>query len=496
MLSIPAIAAELAKGKGPKWSHAQKMAMAKGIVAHLAIQTAYRVQHPGNLVICERMVSIGLRRLLSMGRFGELAKRGAKLLADAAKASKVLRRLAPGQEDLVSAIVHLLDVATNEGTAAGSSLKRYDIIDFGPLAAGSFGFSLAQAYEIKPWSEVAEGKAYIARQVDAFRQTVTALGATLASALGVPGLEMLTVNPGTQWPPFPYVVPLGVNVLIFGRVAPGLIVYEWLRFKPQSLKKVWELYRQVQTEVLEHVKPRIDLPSLSEIAAGAATVGAAIALVGAALLAAEAAPIVVIGEALSGGALLARVAPLFRAVLAGSGFLASPALASAPASSLSKENFRGPEAIEAGYQALLGNGPFKPATTEVLPGGTAEAPDPAWILADAMTGEMLHRILVKVGQGNELYDEHGVEAVRVALRVWLRGYIHQFGMKEFLAMFGEGELSVEVGCRIASSLMTLGEQFTLGTEVAVMITELLSMTEEEFDLSLPENCGDDGEAPR
>jgi hypothetical protein len=480
-----------------KLTNAQKMAFAKGVLAHLAIQSAYRVQHPGNLIICERMVSVGLTRLLSIGRFHRLAKLGSSI-RDWAARSRLLRRAKPEQIDLVAMIVHLLDLATNESLGKQRCLKRYDIIDFGPLAAGSFDLIPAQAYEIKPLDDVPRGRAYVQRQVQAFGQTVAALGATLATAMGVPGLDRLRAVPGVLWPPVPMLLPLGSNLLLFYLAEPGVIAYEWLQFKRQSLSEVWVAVRAVEQQVREQTKPRTAVPTPEQIAQGAATIAMAVAIVAVAVVGVEAAAIG------AGGAVVARaLAPLAARLLPGGiGALSpfargivlagGPALgASAPAGATQPRSVAG---ASAAYDALLGSRSFRGVVPEPdASGGVQEQASGSDRLADLVAGQIMHRLLVRAGQGNELYDEHGVNGIRAALRVWLGAYIESFGEKEFLAQFGEDALTEEAAQSIATVLVDMGQHFSLGTEVCAVIMDLLALTAEEVAEHLPED-EEDGES--
>lgn len=493
---------QILAANAPAPTPGQKMAYAKGVLAHLAIQSAYRIQHPGNLVICERMVTVGLTRLLSVGRFHRLARLGAKI-RDWAARSRLLRRAKPDQIDFVAMIVHLLDLSTNESKRGKHCLKRYDIIDFGPLAAGSFGVFPAQAYEIKPLDDIAHGRAYVQRQVQAFGQTVAALGATLATAMGVPGLDRLRAMPGTLWPPVPVVLPLGTNILMFYLAEPGVIAYEWLKFKRQSLSEVWVAVRAVEQQVREEVKPRVAMPTPQEIAQGAATIAAAVALVAIAVIGAEVAGIgaggVAIGRGLGliptgarlmpGG--LGVLTPLARGiVLAGA---SGPALAegNGPATS---DGLKSVQSVAEAYEAFQGTRTFRGVVpTPDAAGGVQEQPSGVDRLADLIAGQIMHRLLVRAGQGDMLYDEHGINGVRAALRVWLGTYIERFGEKEFLGQFGEEALTEEAALNIATVLVDMGQQLTLGTEVCAVVMDLLSLTAEEVAEHLPED-EDDGES--
>jgi hypothetical protein len=160
---------------------------ADGQIVHLAVQEAYRAQHPGHLVCADRRVYA--------------ASRGAGMR---------LGRLARGQT-----IYTALDLA--QRSIRGAAL-RADIVDFTP--------GVMAMYEIKPRAQAARGVVQLWAYIWAFNMLTELMG-----------LGEGFMGPGTHWnlgaPAFIVPLPGGRFAVPFTRPGmPGLILYDVFR-RPQ-----------------------------------------------------------------------------------------------------------------------------------------------------------------------------------------------------------------------------------------------------------------------
>ena len=253
-LSIPLTSAALAAAQKPP-SVSQQRAFAAGIMAHLAIQTFYRLEHPANFIITERLVTIGDARLTTISKFSDLAERGNTIYKKALKAIGRGKLSILNGNDFYSALVFLLDLASSAGNADPRSKRRFDIIDFGPILTSSVvPLMFAQGYEIKSINDLNDGIKYINTQTGAFNDTLADFRDVLKNMFNVDGLFNTGAMPGKPWPTVPHILPIGPNVLLFHYAAPGVICYEWLKFKRFPIKQLWKQLKTVAEEVRDLFK--------------------------------------------------------------------------------------------------------------------------------------------------------------------------------------------------------------------------------------------------
>src|SRR5436190_11387319 len=104
---------------------------AKGVAAHVAIQTMYRIQHPNNFIVTERSVWIGDSRI---SRISEYAEKVDKYFSWFRKLEKIA---VPNKSvEFYSFLLYLLHESTAEINLTGKIKlihKRYDIVDFGSV---------------------------------------------------------------------------------------------------------------------------------------------------------------------------------------------------------------------------------------------------------------------------------------------------------------------------------------------------------------------------
>ena len=476
---------------GKKYSPAELRAFAKGVLAHIAIQTLYRLEHPGHFIITERLITIGDARVGTISRFGDYSSRG-KRLADLAKKAgakfapkKVLQALEA--EDLWSLLVYLVDLSTNESTQGKNSRKRYDILDFGPLGTSDlWPVKTAMAYEIKPLDDIEKGSTYVTQQTANFTQTVQALGQILQSAFSVRGLLGYAAVPGTMWPPFAYIIPVGPNVLLFERAAPGVIVYEWLSFRRVNLKQLWDLVRKAADQVREAYEKDW---SISDEAKAFALAWAAVAVVMVSLGAV--AIVAAAGEAVA--ASVAGRVLLGRLVLGGLSFAATGAQAqglATPSPLMEAVQYASdPDSVETVDTGKLLN------PGEERSGGTGPTRMEATAekMAEAISQQFVFLYGVKVGRGTDVLDDSGTQYVKVVVADWFRRFLSKFGVDAFLEVFGVAEFNDEAAYDIAQIIVTNGNLFVERDSYGELLMQIVTMASEDILDSLPEGFNDDGE---
>lgn len=492
-LSLPLSEFVLASAKKTPTQN-ELRAFAAGVMAHIAIQTLYRITHPGHFIVTERLVSMGDLRVATMSRFGRFdgLSRGGRALVDRAK--KVAAKVAPAKvrkalegDDFWALLVHLLDVSTDESSRAGFSKKRYDILDFGPLGTSDiFPVKTALAYEIKPAADVQKGAAYVARQTTAFNQTVSTLAQTLQNLFSVRGLLGYTAVPGMLWPPIPHVLPIGPNVLHFWLAEPGVIAYEWLSFKRVALKRLWEMVRKTADEVRDAYRRE---PRVSDDIKGLALISAAIAVVAIGLAAVELGAVAAAGLATAGTGgrmLLARVLT--------SGALLAPSLARAESNGKPDPLFDAIAAASDPTLASLDTGKLL-LPSEQPSGGTGPTEFEAAVknAADLIAQQFVFLYGVKVGQGDEIFDDMSTQAVKAAVSEWFMRFLTAYGVDAFTQLFGVEKLNEETATGIAQCIITNGSLFVERDTYGSLLGELVLMPMEDVFDSLPIDSGDDAE---
>ena len=199
--SIPALnSAALKKGSN------ELRAYASGIIAHIAIQTLYRVQHTGNYIITERSIWVGDVKASTVSKILDNVDRVVELAKAAAKASKGAKPkpATTAPENLWVGLTYLIDLATDEGFAGRVVKKRYDIVDFGPMALNPVSqLRFGEAYEIKPKDGAKAGRDYISAQTARYNATLEKLKGVVEGALNISGLGGYRLRLGRSWPPSP-----------------------------------------------------------------------------------------------------------------------------------------------------------------------------------------------------------------------------------------------------------------------------------------------------
>src|SRR5690349_11906754 len=104
----------------------------RGVIAHVAIQTAYTFEHKANLVVSERRIWVGDKSESTISEFNELLDKGLTLVEVLGPAAK-----GKGVTDVTSFFLYLINDTTadwGKATKTGRLIyKRYDILDFGPM---------------------------------------------------------------------------------------------------------------------------------------------------------------------------------------------------------------------------------------------------------------------------------------------------------------------------------------------------------------------------
>jgi hypothetical protein len=518
----------------------------KGVIAHVAIQTSYRLQHPGNLVVCERRPWVGDTSSSTISKYLDVLDSGLT-------AAQVLTKGVPRTSvDVTLFLLSILNDSTLDwsSTKTGRLIyKRYDICDLGPIANMSKGAAskalaanllMGEAYEIKSSDsgEQKKGAASIKDQVDRFNKSIGTYGGAVAGALKLSGLEQYRLREGTSWPPTQQILWLGKSILIYSRVPsmPGLISYKWKRFDPRSLKRMWQLYRRILRDVQRSLERKPNLRPAT-VAAAALAIAVAVAFTGLVVAGiAEAAAGAIIVEELGTATALGARAVMGAATPAATGAVAEGAIfapratisllqGAAGAAVMPTPVFAdipgaGPaDAGEAPDAGQAGGGParaaFKYATepSQVddrlfanqpaspgggLSGGTPATADESFValVIDSLVREILHRYGVQRGQGDEdLFDEESLAIVRDNLTTVISDLVSEIGTDGMRELFGIDQNAQdpeqEVGVAVAQFAATILES----CGGAQYFAALFELSDDDFERMLPLEYNEDGERP-
>jgi hypothetical protein len=521
----------------------------RGVIAHVAIQTSYRLQHPGNMVVCERRPWVGDTSSSTISKYLDVLDSGLT-------AAEVLTRGVPRTAvDVTSFFLYVLNDSTLDWSSTKTGrlvYKRYDICDLGPLAnlsKGAASKALAanllqgEAYEIKSSdsNEQKKGAAYIKGQVDRFNKSIDTYGGAVASALKISGIEKYRLREGTSWPPTQQILWLGKSILIYWRVPsmPGVISYKWDKFDPRSLRRMWQLYRKVSRQVQKNLERR---PSLrpATVAAAALAIAVAVAFTGLVIAGiAEAAAGAIVVEELGTAAALGTSAATSAATSAGTSAAAGTAILAPratilllegaagagvlmPATVFANTPVPGAAAADAGQAPDAGQGDGGPARAAFryatqprqvderlfaaqpassgggLPGGTPATPDESFValVIDSLVREILHRYGVQAGQGDEdLFDDEAIAIVRDNLTSVVSGLVAEIGTDGLRELFGIDEnaqnAEEEVGVAVAQFAATILES----SGGAQYFAALFELSDNDFERMLPLEYNEDGERP-
>jgi hypothetical protein len=500
-LSPPFTAAALAAVK-KRPSIGEQRAFAAGIMAHLAIQTFYRLEHSGHFIITERLVTIGDGPLATLSRFPELTRRGSTL---AKLAQKVVGKKNFGplvQNDLYSVLAYLLDSATDLSSKTKRSKKRFDILDFGPIVTSAVPpLIFAQGYEIKSVNGFEQGRDYIKTQTDNFNITLSTLRDVLQGLFDVKGLFNMGAMPGKQWPTIPHLLPIGPNVLMFYYAGNGVICYEWQQFKRLPIRALWRQLKEVADKVRELFKRE---SRLDDDIRNAGLAFAAIAVVAAAMVLWELIAAEVVLEGV--GAVSIAAMRALTALASRAGPVLGPVLVSETAFADTKNKaVNVDKALSAIEAANNENISIDPSQFELADpngersGGTGPTVGKKMVdnLANTLADQFIFRYAVVVGQGSDLLDDTGrqvaKESVREALGPWLKRYLSSYGLEAFLNTFGEEKLDEDTAFKIADILITAGTVGLKPDACGSMLMHLAALNDEDVSESLPENSDDSGE---
>jgi hypothetical protein len=474
---------------------------AAGIIAHIAIQTMYRIEHPGNFIITERSIWVGDSRASTISTILDNVDRVVDLAKAAAKATKGLRpsRVATPPENLWVGLTYLIDLSTNEGAAGRVVRKRYDIVDFGPMVLNPVSqVHFGEAYEIKSRAGAKAGKDYITKQTDLYNKTLEKLKTMLEEALNISGLGGYRLRLGRLWPTTPKVLCIGPNVLIFWREEPGLIVYQWLSYKRLSWKRLWEFVKRVQEDIRRAFETRSSLKP--EVVMGLILMGVSaafmLAMIGMALIevAAGATPVL--------APLLARLAQV-GALTAGASAAASPQPGSVPGVSGSqlerlKEVLAAFDRMDDLHLLFDPSAYRRPISGEGLSGGMPQTDyeKSLYKMVDTLISETVFLYSIQVGQGNEFLSEYNLGILKENLYIFIAGFIKIYGLDNLLMLTGQtrsADLDETTALKIAEMIVALIGGNIESTRYGRFITNFFALSADDVDESLPRGYGEDGE---
>jgi hypothetical protein len=520
---VPAVRSMLPATATAAMPTAELKKYVKGVIAHVAIQTSYRLQHSGNFVVLERRPWVGDAGSSTISKYLEVLDSGLTAAEELAKARGA------AAADVSTFLLMLLNDSTLDFALGGSGrlvYKRYDIVDYGPLASmnkaaisKALGANLlgGEAYEIKSDtpSEQQKGAAYVKSQTQRWNQSMSQYGSTAASVLKLPkGIDKYVLRPGASWPPTRQFIPLGKSKLEYWLAGPkyaGVISYKWTQFDPRSLKRMWQLYGETSKNVRRALKRD---PSLRPATVAAGATAAVVVVVFAGLVVAG------IAEAAAGGAVLEGlgagaaeagrqliVAPqamvlALRGALAGA--LALPSVAGAePAGGTPPA--MGPDAgqSEGSVAQLAFRYATEPNKTDELlfgglPGGTAPTADEAFVkdVIDALVREILHRYGVQVGQGEEdLFNDEMLAILRENLTVVMSGLADEIGAAGMRELFGVDDAAENAADQVGAAVAQFAAALLDSSGGVRFFAELFDLTDDDFARMLPADYTDDGERP-
>lgn len=460
-----------------------------GVVAHLAIQLNYRLQHPGHVIVCERSLWVGDVASSTISRFLDYADRGIDLAAKVQKAlkSQGAKKAAglnfAGDLELLELFVYVLDESTAGWRGAR---KRFDLIDVTELSA----------YEVKSNNpdERKKGVAYIVERLKAF----VSLGKLVFADVDQ---SKWLLRPGL-WQPTPQYLPTGLRSAIMQRLAePGLIAYTQLGDdRDDTLKQLKKDARALRDKFRRIGEPRhaID-PFFVMLAVAVALVAAA----GLGVLAAEGAAVAAglgLRLALAEGATLVGTFAAVTPRLAAGATPASLALppsdpATADAQAIDAQLRRMPRRVEPIAAALR-------SVDEVLPGGVGpteeeRAREGASDFARLVVDQVLAIAPRPFPQpGDEMPGPP--ERIRQALAEWFAEVIASGGgfpaLNQLLGMQASPPATPEGAYEVARRMVAFA--FPTGREEHAIQywRSLLTMEDDEIPWMLPESAGASGES--
>jgi hypothetical protein len=467
---------------------------AKGILAHLVIQTVYRVQHQGNLIITERSVWVGDAKASTISRTADELKKLRELVRkaldqrSAGKGSSVDVTI-----DLLTVLVYLIDESTVEAGVM-SPRKRFDIVDFGPPVL-SHGPQLryGETYEIKSRDGARQGRDYVTKQTDRYNATLESTHKELEAAFGVAGLRGYYLRPGGQWPPARERLPVGSNALEFWFQEPGVICYEWTTFNRVIWEQLWKYARQAQEAARRAFRTEWHLNE--DVVVFLWIVGiVAVGLLGLAIAGAG---------AVAGVGGLAKLLGLTTLGAAG----AAAADERAEIRGVSDSEIRRLEEVQAALEKMedlelrfgqdAQRRPLQPG--DYLPGGVeVESPyDKAlYQIVDTLVSATVLLYRVELGHGRSDYDEESFENLRHNLFILLGGFIEVYGLDNFMVLTGRnhsGPLDEVTAQEIAAIILAAGKGNLESTAYGRFIETFLALADDDVNACLPEGYDDDGE---
>lgn len=485
-------------------------AFAAGIIAHVIIQTFYRLEHPGNYIITERSIWVGDSKASTISKVLDNLDGLRGLVKSALKSTSKPKPNVTGNAttDLLVALTYLIDQATDESAAGKFVRKRYDIVDFGPIvispiSKGRYG----EAYEIKSEGGVKEGKNYIAKQVGKYNKALSDLATTLGGALNISGLESYQLRPGQSWPYETEILIVGPNILSFWREASGLIVYRWLNFKQLSWRKLWEFVKKAEADIRKAFETRSPLKPELLLELILVTV-ATVFIIGVCACALGGTGALGLGEAGARLARLAQTGALANRLSAASASAAIPqesrddsaAVTSDPQADKVNEVLAAIEKmddLDPSFLSQINSRPPAP-TNDGLSGGTPQTPyeQALYNMVDRLVNAIVFLYSVQVGQGDESLSEDNLALLKENLAVWIGSFVSAYGLENLLALTGQNksaDLDDETALKIAEVIVAAVRGNLENTQYGRFIANFFSLSSEDIEASLPLDSSPDGE---
>lgn len=500
-----------AKPSPGKPSENQLKGYAAGVIAHIAIQTRYRVEHPNNFVVNERSIWVGDPSSSTISKFADLLDRGLSL-------REVLgMRLPQKFADVGYYLLTLLNDSSIERKrkAGRLILRRYDILDFGRLAtltkptpATLFG----EAYEIKSEDpqQRSNGTRYVTKMTTRFNQVISTYGQQLGQMLNVANLATYRLRLGATWPNPERTLQIATNILRYRLASAGVIAYRWEKFEPTSLERMWQLAGNTARLVRDAMKRT---PAVrTEVAVAGAMVAVPVVFVAGAVvmgiliaLADLAAAVLVAGSRVvlaTNRVLAANGVLVFTSIGAAEAFGAPAGRPAQPSDATAVDGARavydfltGPNPIDA---RLFSSPVEKPKDGERLPGGTAPTEEERWLdaLVIRLVAEIRFIYAVSVGQGDEdRLDNEDLVVVDQNLRIVFEELGARVGTRALFDLFGIAGPADEAGIlQAAMDLVGLASEKFNDPIQRDFFNALWFLDETERARMIPEDADEDGEA--
>lgn len=458
---------------------------ATGVIAHLAIQTYYRVTHPNDFIVTERSVWVGDTNISTISKVNDKIDRLLNLIIEGAKKKDKLPSGASNKLDFFIYLLYLIQESTAERNNYKTSYKRYDIINFGTLQNRDIP-TRGDVYEIKSKSGTEEGKKYVNKQVDKFLQYKKTLDRAKIFDLDLL-VRGYTLTPGS-WPASIRLLPVGPHVLMFWNSGGGVITYEWLDINTKNLKKLWEFVRQVNAEVRKFLK-ELKIESQIRPEVFLLFIGLSVVVIGLASIAAV--EIAAVATAAAHEAII-----LLFLSLSTSAF-ASSFNANSKNSKFESEKIQ--KVFETQYDINYSNiSSFSSENNQQggLSGGTPPSEDEKGIyqISENITRLIMEFVEIQHGRGDEDFISL-IESIRNYVKSAIYSFLSEYGINNLLAVFNLKKLDDNSIQEISSRVFEIGSNIYFNNEMYLFQNSLFSKdVDEAVKFDLPENFDEDGEA--